>query len=285
MKGRAYRAEDGAYKTWRNRRSGRKIGKKIVAHKELRSFVELHLLDDQSPENISKRLKRRERHLPYISARAIRAYISSVYGRKIEHHRAKIFKRYGYRKGARKRLEGKRMIDTRPSNINKRWGLGHMEGDFIVSGRSGKGMVLALRDRKTRYALLERILPISVQSVEEALVRMKKRYPEMQTLTLDNDFLFLEHQKLERLLSITIYFCHPASPHEKASIENLNKNLRRYIPKSSNISKYSLTYIAEIEEKLNRRFMDVLKSLTPTEAYEEEKAKRVRRSARMKRSN
>lgn len=285
VKGRPYEARGAKHKTYVRRRNGRTTGKKIAAHKELRAFVERHLLDDQSPENISKRIKRKEQHLPYVSAKAIRAYIESVYGRKIESHRKKVFAKKRRHRVSKERLKNKRMIDIRPSKINKRWGLGHMEGDFIVSGRSGTGIILGLRDRKVRKNLLERILPVSVRNVERALRRMKKRYPEMQTLTLDNDILFLEHQRLERVLGIKIYFCHPHSPWEKPSIENLNKDLRRYIPKSSDISKYSCTRVKNLEAKMNRRFMDVLGSLTPDEAYAKEKAKRTQRSARIKRSN
>ena len=155
-----------------------------------------------------------------------------------------------------------------------------MEGDFIVSGKSGKGIIFGLRDRKVRKNLLERILPVSVRNVERALRKMKKRYPEMQTITLDNDILFLEHKRLERVLGIKIYFCHVHAPWEKPSIENLNKDLRRYIPKSSDISKYSKKFVQKLEEKMNRRFMDVLGSLTPDEAYELEKKKRTQRSAK-----
>jgi IS30 family transposase len=270
-------------------RNGRKVGKKIVGHKELRQFVEHCLMDDQSPEEIAKRLQRIERVLPYASASAIRRYIKSPYGRRIEWHRSKVFKKKRRNVAARKRIEGKRMISQRPSKIAKRWGLGHMEGDFIVSGRSGKGMVFALRDRKVRKNLLEKILPVSVRAVDRALGRMKKRYPEMQTATFDNDILFLEHKKLEQKYGIMIYFCNPRAPWQKPSIENLNKTLRRYIPKSSDISKYSRTFIKNLEAKLNRKFMDCLGSRTPDEAYERERKQKQRRVAllqkRSKRSN
>ena len=174
------------------------------------------------------------------------------------------------------------MISERPSKISKRWGLGHMEGDFIVSGKSGKGMVFGLRDRKVRKCLLERILPVSVAAVDRALGRMKKRYPEIQTITFDNDILFLEHKKLEKKYGIKIYFCFPHSPWQKPSIEQLNKILRRYIPKSSDISQYSKIFIKRLEEKMNRKFMDVLGSLTPDEAYKKERKQKQRLVARRK---
>ncbi len=284
-KGKPYEAKAAEHTTYVRRRYNRAVGKKIALNPELRAFVETHLLDDQSPEEISKRLKRIEKHLAYISGSAIRRYIKSVYGRRIESHRAKVFKKRCHYRPSKPRIADKRMIDKRPSKINKRWGLGHMEGDFIVSGKSGRGIILGLRDRKVRKNLLERILPVSVRNVERALVRMKKRYPEMQTITFDNDILFLEHKRLERVLGIKIYFCHVHAPYEKPSIENLNKDLRKYIRKGSDISKYSVYRIKKLEAKLNRRFMDVLGSLTPDEAYAREKLKRAPRGAKNHRSN
>ena len=266
------------------RKYSRAVGQKIALDKDLKKFVETHLLDDQSPEEISKRLKRVEKRLVYVSGSAIRRYIKSVYGRRIESHRAKVFKKKRHHRNTKERIVDKRMIDNRPSKINKRWGLGHMEGDFIVSGKSGIGIVLALVDRKVRKKLLERILPVSVRNVERALVRMKRRYPEMQTITFDNDILFLEHKRLERVLGVRIYFCNPHSPWEKPSVERLNKDLRKYILKSSDISKYSIYRIKKLEAKLNRRFIDVLGSLTPDEAYEREKLKRAQRGAKSRRS-
>ncbi len=263
-------------------RQKRKIGKKIAFHDDLKRFVDAALLDDQAPEEIAKRLRRIERRLPYVSASAIRRYLKSVYGRRIEYHRSKVFKKKRRKVAVRKQILHKRMISKRPSKINKRWGLGHMEGDFIVSGKSGRGMVFALRDRKVRKNLLEKILPVSLRTVDQALGRMKQRYPEMQTITFDNDILFLEHQTLEKKYGIKIYFCFPHSPWQKPSIEQLNKVLRRYIPKSSDISKYSRRFIANLEKKMNRKFMDVLRSLTPDEAYEKEKKQKQRRRARRK---
>lgn len=265
-------------------RRKRTEGKKIAIDPLLRSFVENNLLDDQSPEAIAGRLVNVETNIPSSSARAIRRYIKSPYGRRIEIHREKVFRKRRRRKVPKTALAGKRMISGRPKRIGVRKGLAHMEGDFIVSGRSGTGMLLALTDRKTRKSLLERILPVSVANVERALLRMKKRYPEMQTITFDNDILFLEHARLEKKLSVTIYFCHPHSPWEKGGIENLNKWLRRYIPKSSDISKCSKPFIAKLEAKANRRFMECLKFLTPDEAYEKELKQKKRLMALRRKS-
>lgn len=270
--------------TYVKRKYSQAIGRKIALDSNLKAFVEQHLLDDQSPEAIEGRL-RIEKTIASVSAFAIRRFIKSPYGRRIEAHRIKVFKKKWRRKTPKTILDGKQMIDKRPSKINKRWGLGHMEGDFIVSGKSGKGILLTLTDRKTRKSFVEKILPVSVRNVERALIRMKRRYPEMQSITFDNDLLFLEHKRLERRLVVMIYFCHPRSPWEKPSIEHLNKILRRYIPKSSDISKYSRRVIQKLEEKVNRRFMECLKFLSPNEAYVQALKQKTRREAYQSKKN
>ena len=281
-KGRRYNAKEAKHITYVRARNGRKTGKKIVLHGALRTFVEYNLMHDQSPEAIAGRLKHVEKNMGTISASAVRRYIKSPYGRRIEAHRIKIFGKKRRKEGRKKRIEGKTMIDKRPKRINVRKGLGHMEGDFIVSGRSGKGLVLSLVDRKVRVTLLEKILPVSVKNVERALVRMKKRYPHIQTITFDNDILFLEHKRLEKILGITIYFARPHTPWDKPSVENGNGVLRRYIPKSSNIANYSRAFIKKIEKKMNNRFMECLGFHTPYEAYVKEKRRHETQKNRQK---
>lgn len=236
------------------------------------------LLDDQSPELVSERVRKHRKDLPYISASALRRYIRSPYGRKIEAKRRKRLGRWK-RRAERAVMAGKRMIDKRPKQINDRNGIGHMEGDFIVSGKSGKGMILDLVDRNYRVTLLERILPVSTRTIENGLRRMKKRYPEIQTITFDNDILLRDHKELEGKLGWRFYFCHKHSPWEKPSIENRNKIMRRLIPKSSDISKYSKRAVEKIEAYMNRRIMACLNHKTPYEMISSYRKRKKRRSA------
>lgn len=283
-KGRKYDSDYAHHLTYVRRKYSRAVGRTIALNQELEEFVRKNLFDDQSPEAISGRL-RKIKNIRYISASAIRRYIKSPYGRRIEDYRLKIFRRRRKYCGKKTALKNKVMISKRPWFINKRKGLGHFEGDFIASGKSGKGMLLTLTDRKTRKSLIEKILPVSVRNVELALVRMRNRYLEMQTITFDNDVLLLEHKRLEKKLGIKIYFCHPRSPWEKPSVENLNRFIRRYIPKSSDISKYSRHLIKKLEAKANRRFMECLGYLTPEEVYEREKKQKTRRDAYFERKS
>ena len=77
----------------------------------------------------------------------------------------------------------------------------------------------------------------------------------MKTITTDDDILLRTHKTLEKLLYLKIYFCHPYHSWEKGSIENLNKQVRKYIHKGSNLSKYDEEFISLVEEKCNERFM------------------------------
>lgn len=260
------------------RRESKYQGKKIVTNSQLQKFVEEKLYDDQSPEAIAGRLTHQERAIDTVSKNSIYRFIKSPYGRKIEAYRQKQKHRKKYRKKTKRNLNDRTFIEKRPKRINKRHGLGHAEADFIVSGKQGKGILLVVVDRKTRKAFLELILIVTINNVHHAFQRIKQRFPELQTITLDNDILFQKHRDLERLLKVRIYFCNPYHSWEKGSVENANKEIRKTIPKGSDLSKYSKRFIRALEEKLNRRIMKCLHYRTPDEAYTEAKQKQTRDS-------
>lgn len=225
-------------------------------------------MDDQSPQAIARRISRREKSLPSISKNAIYRYIKSVYGRKIEMHRLLRRQRRGRKRGSKKSLSERTFIDKRPKYINERGRIGDFEADFILSGKSGKGILLTVADRRSRVSFIGQILCVTIVNVHKAFVRIKQRFPEMKTMTTDNDLLFERHKELEKLLNIKIYFCHQYHSWEKGTIENTNGVIRRDIPKGSDISRYSKRFIEKLEAKLNRRPMECLKDRTPREVLD-----------------
>lgn len=254
------------HKAYVRRKYAKYQGMKIIGDTKLRAFVDGCLLAGQSPEDISGRLKcRHEENLPFISKDSIYRYIKSPYGRKIKAKLRKKKKRWKKRKtnGA---LDGRTFIDKRPQYINDRMKIGDAEFDFIVSGKDGKGIVLVVVDRKLRTSFVEPIYNVSIPVVHLAAQRIKKRYPEWKTGTTDNDLLFARHKELEKELDIKIYFCHPYHSWEKGSIENVNGEMRKDVPKGSDLSIYSRSFFKKIEKKLNDRFMKCLRYQTPAEA-------------------
>lgn len=256
---------------------------KIVQNGKLQEFIEEKLYDDQSPPNISGRIKKYEKQLPTVSKDSIYRYIASVYGRRVEAHRAKRKnRRRGRRRASLKKLKDRTFIDQRPEYINKRKRVGDTEADFLLPGKSGKGILLNVTDRKSRAPFLEQILVVTTKNVYLSLKKIKKRFPELKTITTDNDLLFQFHKQLEKLLKIKIYFCHPYHSWEKGTVENTNGYVRKDIPKGSDISKYSKRFIQKIENKLQRRFMDCLNYLTPYEMLKKHRQQKKRRSAKRK---
>ena len=256
------------------RKNSKYQGMHIIAEDELREFVEDNLLDGQSPENIAGRLTKIEAELPGTSKDSIYRFIKSPYGRKIEFARSLSKKKRRRRKNS-KSLEDRNFIDNRPTSIDERQEIGDTEGDFIVSGKNGKGILLVVIDRKIRVVFIEKILDVSIENVHLAFLRIKKRFPEMRTMTIDNDILLRRHKELAGLLSIEIFFCHPYHSWEKGSVENANKYIRKSIPKGSNISKYSKKFILAVEEKLNRRFMKCLGFRSPAELLDEHRKQKI----------
>jgi IS30 family transposase len=254
---------------------------KIAEHSELQKFVDRHLYDDKSPEAIAGRINKHEKHMPKVSKNSIRRYIKSVYGRRVEHHR--IEKKRKQKRAKRRpkvtELKDRTFIDKRPEYIQERRYVGHAEADFLLSGKTGKGIILSLVCRKIRISFLEQILEVTIANVHKAFQRIQERFPELKSISIDNDLLLQKHKELEKLLGVKIYFCHPYSSWEKGSIENTNKYVRKDIPKSSDISRYSKLFIEKVEDKLNRRYMKVLKYKTPQEMLNDHKKRKKRVSA------
>lgn len=266
MKGK-YDSVKARHKAYVRRHNASFRGQRIVNHGKLRLFIEKNLLDDQSPEAISGRIKYQEKSLPHISKDAIYQYLRSSYGKIIRLKLKKKKRPRGRPKSAK--LKDRVFIDKRPKIIENRKRIGDLEGDFVVSGKGGKGILLTAICRKSRITFLEIIYDVTIDHVHEAFLKIKKRFPEMKTITIDNDILLRMHKSLEKLLGVKIYFCHPYHSWEKGSIENLNKYIRRYLPKGSDLSQYDQEYVSLIEEKCNQRFLKCLKYKTPEEKLKE----------------
>jgi IS30 family transposase len=273
-----YDPKKAAHKAYARRKYCKFQGMKIVSNPALRDKVEVWLFNDQSPEGISNRIKRHEKNLPNVSKDSIRRFIKSPYGRAIEYHRSKR-KKPRRRRGRKAAWKNKKSIHDRPVSIDNRCRVGDSEGDFIESGKSGKGKLFVVIDRRLRRKFLEKILRPNFANVKRAGLRIKKRYPEWKSMTTDNDLLFEKHEELEIVWGIKIYFCDTHSPWQKGEVENANKEIRIDIPKGSDISKISVYRIKKLERKLNAKFMDCLNSLTPDEAL---KRYRKRKTARLR---
>lgn len=264
-----YDPEKANHKSYVKRKYSKYQGMKIAGQPKLRAYVEDKIQNDWSPEEVSGRLKEIDNHLPYASFRVVYKFIYSVYGRLLEKHlRYKGQKRKPKNTPKVTQPKDRIFIDKRPKIVEEKRRFGDWEGDFIVSGKNGKGILIVLHERKARYVLIRKLVGVTIEQVHQFIWEMTGGYV-INTLTLDNDIVFRKHKELSKILGAPIYFCHPYHSWEKGGVENSNKLIRQYIPKRSDISQYSDKHIQMVQDKLNNRPRKCLKYKTPSEVMKE----------------
>jgi len=265
-----YIAKKAHFKAYRKRWRSKIQCMKIALDPDLKKFViDSMVNENQSPEGISGRLKNVKKEIQYASSKAIYNFVRSPNGRQIERH---LYSKAVHRKGGPKRdtpvtIDGRTTIDERPKHVDNRLEFGHYEGDFIESGKDGKGSLLVIVERKTRYPFLLYLEDRSTANVNKVIDELLANNA-VKSLTVDNDISLQKHEELSELINATIYFCHPQCPQEKGTVENRNKAIRRYIKKKTDLSSFSKEFISEVERKLRDRFMKCLDYKTPREVFE-----------------
>ena len=182
---------------------------------------------------------------------------------------------------AKKNVKG-RSIEERAEDVLERKDFGHWEMDTVYSGKGkGKACLLVLSERMLR---LERIIKIpdrTQQSVVKALDRLEKVMgynkftSTFKTITCDNGMEFLDFDGVEKSVCrkkkkrTTVYYCHPFCSGERGTNENINRMIRRKIPKGDSIQKYSQKEIQDIENWVNDYPRNILDGKSASMALDE----------------
>ena len=165
----------------------------------------------------------------------------------------------------RGRLEGKRMIASRPIEIEDRKDIGHWEVDTMV-GRGSKTCLVTLVERKSGYGLIRLIPNRTAHETTKAIVAMITTSDmPFKTITADNGSEFHSYKEIERATGVTIYFANPYHSWERGSNENFNGLVRGYIPKGTSMNGYTQAFCERISDKLNDRPRRRLRYLCPRE--------------------
>jgi IS30 family transposase len=173
-----------------------------------------------------------------------------------------------------------RSIEERSEAANDRSELGHWEMDCVVGGKgAGSAVLLTLTERQSK---LERIIKLPNKTQDAVIVALdimerqmgRKQFNKVfKSITVDNGSEFLDYTGIERSVQskkksrTIVYYAHPYSSWERGTNENMNRMIRRFIPKGSDISKYGQREISRIQEWLNTYPRKILNYLTPAEAY------------------
>lgn len=234
------------------RRCAKYQGKKINKNAELKNYIVEKLKEGWSPDEISGTMKR-EQKLFYASKNLIYEWLYSSWGQRY----CKYLKSKRYNPKKRKKEKTKKSlipnrigIEMRPEEINNNEEYGHCEMDTIVSGKKtgSKEALVVVYQRKAKYVGIKKIKSLEPKKFNEAILKIQERQ-KIKSLTGDNGI----ENRLYEFLGIDTYFCDPYSSWQKGGVENVNGMIRKYIPKGSDIGKYSDEYIQKVEDILNNK--------------------------------
>ena len=165
-------------------------------------------------------------------------------------------------------------ISQRSEEIERREEYGHWEMDTVVGKKGTNAVLLVLTERQTRQEIIRKIKSKSQYCVVKEIDKLERKMgaktfrETFKTITCDNGCENLDFEGIERSVQVkqkrtAVYYAHPYSAWERGSNENTNKLIRRFIPKGSDISKFSHERIKKIEHWLNnypRRLFNGLSS-------------------------
>ena len=249
---------------------------KLVLNGRLRQAVIFKLKRDWSPEQIAGWLKRRfpareAMHVShetiykslYVQARGALKKELVQYLRSKRQLRGSRYKKVN--KDPRGQIKGDVSISERPAAVEDRAVPGHWEGDLICGPNNS--FVATLVERHSRYVMLAKLSGRHPETVVNALIKQSRRLPSelYKSLTWDRGHELADHKRFTLETNIDVYFCDPQSPWQRGTNENTNRLLRQYLPKGTDLSKFTQGQLNKIARSLNERPRKTLDFETPAE--------------------
>lgn len=260
-------------------------GLKIGHDHKLCEYIEEKIKASWSPDVIAKEIRKKaEFKYTRICTKTIYNYIDKNVFLNIS-YKDLIYGRYRKRtddkvnRPSYKNIKG-RSIEERPSSVDERQEVGHWEMDLVLGKQGGsKSVLLTMTERVSRREIIRKLPDKSQHSVIKALDVIERQMGRIKfkdtfkSITVDNGSEFLNSSEMERsCLSkkkarTMVFYAHPYSAYERGSNENMNRMIRRFIPKGADIGKYSKQEIKRIENWLNNYPRKILDYYTPLEVY------------------
>lgn len=248
-----------AYET--NRKRSKQIPKldNPINHR-LRSFIVACLQKGWDPSMISGRMK--AEGLLTVCAETIYTWIYSSEWAKNEglyqylrQGKKRRTKQRG-RSSQKSRIPNRVSIHDRPPIVNARSRIGDWEGDSVIY--THKHAINTINERLSGLVELTKLTrKTAMQTANAIITKLKGRIAH--TITFDNGSEFTRHSLITEALGTSVYFADPYSSWQRGSNENLNRQLRAYLPKRSDIrdlTQDELDDIAwEINNKPRKRFL------------------------------
>lgn len=253
-----------------------KIGKDF----ELIKYIEKRIVDDKlSPGAVIGEIKHKNLQFKTsICKNTLYSYIYKGVFEKLsmEHLSMKSKEKKKKNNVTIKRATKGTSIEDRPKEIGERNTFGHWEMDCVCG--SSLATLLVFTERLTRKEII-RLMPN--QKAESVLNEMNKLETEFgyqnfkeifKSITTDNGSEFLDFESLEKSIFIDgvrtkIYYCHAYASCEKGTCERINREIRRLIPKGSDLSNYSEEDIKIVENWVNNYPREIFNYASSNELY------------------
>lgn len=239
----------------------RRAWSKIEEIPELKAYIIEKLIAHWNPDEISGRMKE-EKQPWYISKTAIYAWLRSVYGQKycVYLYTKRYHTKKRLKKTERVMITERVSIHERSQGAERRSRYGHWEYDTIISGKGcGGGLSVGL-ERKARLMVATKVATMSTFEHMTVLQQSIHTYKTL-SITFDNGI----ENKAHRTLGIPTFFCDPYSSHQKGSVENGNRMLRRYFPKGTNFREVSQKAVDRAVALINNKPRKILNYKTALE--------------------
>lgn len=173
------------------------------------------------------------------------------------------------------RVKGK-SIEERCKDILQRDSFGHWEMDTVYSSKDDKACLLVLSERMTRREICIKVKDRTAGSILQGINRLEKQMGApafrntFKTITADNGVEFSDWQGIEKSglnkgSRTSLYFCHPYCSCERGTNENINRMIRRWIPKGDDIGLYSVAEVKAIQDWINDYPRKILGGLSSNE--------------------
>jgi len=227
---------------------------KIEKYPEIKVIIIKKLEAHWNPDEIAGWLKDNQPTL-YVSKSAIYNWLHTGRG---DRYCGLLYSERHYRKKHTKKtkrvlIPNRIGIENRPLGATNRTRYGHHEADTIVSRKGGTGAVLVLTERKSRYVQIWKLSDLKPAGVSTRL-RGVKNTLKINSITFDNGIENIYHQNI----GVPTYFCDPYSSWQKGAVENVNKMIRRYIPKGTDLVTVSQTKLDLIAQRINQKPRKIL---------------------------
>ena len=220
------------------------------------SRVETLLRQQWSPQQVAGTLKKQGEFA--ISFQTIYRHVrrdwksGGLLWRELRHRYKRRKRHYGLER--RGRLQGKRMIDERPVEVESREQPGHWEIDTVMGSGSEKPCIVTMVERSSGYVLIGKLANRTTDATNKRIIALIKASGlPFLTLTPDNGTEFHNYAAIESATGVTVYFARPHHPWERGTNENTNGLIRQYLPKGVSMVDVTQAQCNQIAYKLNTR--------------------------------